>query len=1186
MLKRIEMKGFKSFADKTIMDFESGVSCIVGPNGSGKSNITDALRWVLGEQSYKSLRGKHMTDVIFNGTVSRAPLGYAEVLLVIDNESKIIDLPYTEISILRRLYRSGESVYSINGNSCRLKDIKELFMDTGIGVEGYSIIGQGRIDKLLSSGKEDRRAIFEEASGIAKYKSKKEEAKRKLDKTSSHLERIEDIISELELRVVPLKEQSEKASKHLEIKNELKSVEISLYIDEIDKIKEELSIYEKDILVLEEESEKIAETLFKSKDEAGSLSLEIEDLNVNKRELSIRKNDLEKSKIEKEGYIKLLEERIALSKKRNSDLESEIIGLNESLNESKEKISSIKESLEESKLNYQEKEKDLNEIKSIFDKTSQNLDENLSKLALIKANKREYFDEINKIEIERAKYNAFLEQALEKDKILAKEIEVNESDKQGALEELKKIQQDLNEIEDNEKSHLENKSKIERSISEKRVEIDSIENQIYKLQSEKNEAISKRDILESRIENFEGMREPAREVLIKAKQDEYVYGTVASLIEIDKKYETALEQILGARSENIVTQDFDTAKKYIEFLKKNNLGRQSFLPIDDLRVNDIVDIDETEGYLGHAMDFIDCDERVEPAIRYLLYNVSFVEDLQSAKVAKDNAPNAYKIVTLDGEVVNVGGSVSGGRNKSKRNPIFSDKRELEAIKALISEDDKKLDEIKKNRENYIELLKGNLDELDELQKKIDELRFKKSSAEAYLDSGRRRLSGGVESEKKFLQEQEKNLQYIEELKKNIEESKVQESNLKNENEKSQINTEELNDLVEKFRLEISELSEKINSQKIELSRLEFDLKNKESEYKNQKDKLDKDSDELSRIENEKKHLLIQIEKNEEELVEKEKQITSIVENSEDTVKKLNEIDLRLSSLTERSRKDLETYRTLEDRMRELKDSMYGIRINTGKLETKLENKEQSLWEDYNLSYAGALDFKVDISYNKAKTLMRNYKRELEEIGEVNILAIEEYKEVNDRYEFMNSQKGDLKETLSKLNSLIFDMDTKMRKAFTESLENINEKFQQTFNDLFKGGMATIELAEDEDVLDAEIIINAQPPGKKLQTIELLSGGEKSLTAIAILFAILKTKPAPFCILDEIEAALDDRNITLFSSFLKDYKRDSQFILISHRKTTIKIADSIYGVTMKEKGISNVLSLKLNDDSENILSEVN
>ncbi len=1176
MLKSIQLKGFKSFADKTVIDFESGVSCIVGPNGSGKSNITDAFRWVLGEQSYKSLRGKQMTDVIFNGTVSRDPLGYAEVTVVLDNTQNLIDLPYQELSILRRLYRSGESVYSINGNTCRLKDIKDLFLDTGVGVEGYSIIGQGRIDKLLSSGKEDRRAIFEEASGIAKYKSKKEEAQRKLNRTASHLERIEDISGELELRVTPLKEQSEKATKHLEIKKELKSVEISLYLEEIDKIKSELAVYQTDLEKFEAESEQIANDLFKAKDKAGSLSLEIDQMKIKKQAMLDRKTELEKEKIQKDGYVKLVEERKELAAKRDIELAEKIAETKTFIDKAAEEKQSLEKLMAEAKEKFLAKKADLDKLKVDFDKKNTELETLTSNLALIKADKREFFDKLSKIEIERAELNILIEQAENRSLEIEADIKASEELKQGALLELKDIQQNINSLEESEKAISLEKSKIESQIAENRISIDKIENDIYKLQAEKNDAVSNRDILENRIENFEGMTESAREVMKMAKNDDRVYGTVGSLITIDKKFELALEQILGARAENIVTADFDAAKKYIDFLKRERLGRQSFLPLDGIRANDILDVDDFDGLLGHAMDFIDCDDEVEPAIRYLLYNVSFVEDLDSAKIARRNAPNGYKLVTLQGDVVNVGGTVSGGSNKRRRTGVFAEKRKLEELNIVIDNIEQKLSNIKEDREEKIKQIQAQADKLSAVQKELDELTSKKISETAILDAMRKRLSGGVESEQKNIDEKEKNLAKIEELKTRLEDNKNLEAELRDKDEKSSTDTDGMNDLIENLRLSINDYNVKINAENIELNSLDFEHKNKELEYNNHLEKIEKEQALFETLQEEKTALAQQINRHAEEHQTKLVEIQQNIEESESLAKEINLIEVKLNELGVKNNEDLSKFKKLEIKLSELKDSMYGIRINTGKLEAKLENQEQGLWESYQLTYAGALEFKTDISYNKAKTLMRSYKKELEELGDVNLLAIEEYKEVSERYHFMTSQKKDLQESMDKLNKIIDEMDENMRRTFKESLDNINEKFKKTFSDLFRGGMATLELSDEDDVLDAEIIINAQPPGKKLQTIELLSGGEKALTAIAILFAILKTKPAPFCILDEIEAALDDRNIALFSSFLTDYKKDSQFIIISHRKGTIKIADALYGVTMKEKGISEILSLKISD----------
>lgn len=1176
MLKKIELKGFKSFADKTVIDFDRGISCVVGPNGSGKSNITDAFRWVLGEQSYKSLRGKQMTDVIFNGTVSRDALGYAEVVVVLDNSEKIVDLPYEEVSILRRLYRSGESQYSINGTSCRLKDIKELFLDTGVGVEGYSIIGQGRIDKLLSSGKEDRRAIFEEASGIAKYKNRKEEAARKLERTHSHLERIQDLTSELELRVGPLKEQSEKATEYLQVKQELKSVEISVILQEIDRIREDLSSYERDLARLEGESETTTQSLLHSKEGLGTLRTEMDERKLQKQSLAEKKIDLEKDLIQLEGRFKLLEERSEQSSLRRAELDRKLESIRLFLSEAEGEKGSLEEAVGASSSAYEEKKREIERIKEDFDRNNRELNDRTAKLALIKAERRDFFDQLGKLEIERAELRILSEQAEKKVTELELRIRQGQEHRQGALLELEGIQKEINAFEREERDLRERKSDLESQISEARIEIDKLENETYRLQTEKNEAISNKEILEKRIENHEGMTDAARAVLQEAKRDSSVYGTVASLISIDKEYELALEQILGARAENIVTADFDSAKKYIEFLKREQLGRQSFLPLDGIRANEILDLDDFEGLCGHAMDFIDCDEAVEPAIRYLLYNVSFVEDLDAAKRAIVDAPSGYKLVTLQGEVVNVGGTVSGGSHKKRRPTLFSDKRRLKELEAQIEAKTEALAERSRRREARIQDVQALLDRLGALQGELDVLKEKKMSAMALLDAERRSLSGGVEAQKSQEEERDAERERQLSLEERLRENRESELALRDKNERQSVDTDSLKEEIDQLRKKNLALQDQINAKSIEGNKLDFERKNAELQRDTFLQKLQSAEREANECGIERDLVLKQIKDREEE---RESLQESIRKNSEERVqvsKDLHQVEIELTKLNEKNGAEYARFKELENALNDLKDSMYGIRIQSGKLETRLENQENALWESYRLSYAGALEFKTEISYSSAKTLLHSYKKKLEEIGDVNLLAIEEYREVSDRYAFMSSQKNDLQESLEKLQAIIKDMDEKMRVSFRESLDDINEKFKTTFRDLFRGGIATIELEEGEDVLDAEIIINAQPPGKKLQTLELLSGGEKALTAIAILFAILKTKPAPFCILDEIEAALDDRNIALFSNFLSDYKRDSQFIIISHRKGTIKIADSLYGVTMKEKGISEILSLKLTD----------
>lgn len=1182
MLKKIEIKGFKSFADRTKIDFERGITCIVGPNGSGKSNITDAFRWVLGEQSYKSLRGTQMSDVIFGGTITRPALGYAEVSVVLDNSSSILKVPYDEVAVNRKLYRSGESEYSINGNVCRLKDVKDLFVDTGIGVEGYSIIGQGRIDQLLSTGKQDRRLIFEEASGIVKYRIRKEEAARKLDKSSQHIERIEDITGELESRLEPLRQQSEKASVYLNIKSELKGVEISLYLEEIDKLKAELAENNETLTSLESKSESVTSKLFEFREAKINLSSKIDKAELERQNLLNTKTELEKTKIQNEGNLVLIQERIDRAKTNLAETLVEIDLLDSGIKDHESEIQTRGERVFSLEEEFKKQNTEKCKLQALYDKKNQLLVSKEGDLALLKADRRAYFESSEALQIEKAELKAKKSMAESMMERINEELTKGIRQKEFAIEELKTLQGRIDLAESEISEIKEKKLKLEASVSAGRVEIEMLENDMFKLKNEVGQFESEAELLERRINNFEGSTEPVKMVMSHALDDDRVYGTVASLIDVDEKYEVALEQILGARLENVVTSTFDVAREYIDLLREKRGGRVTFMPLDTMRANDVIQIPDLPGIMGPALDYVRCDDEVRPAIRYLLYNVAFAEDLFAAKGAQSSLPNGYKIVTLEGDVVNVGGTVSGGFNKKHRRHAFKDKRRLDELKADIVSKREFVNSLVGERERHIESIRDFVKDLNDFTTALQEKQGEKAAHAAVLDATRKNIVKGVGQEQAKAEQLEKENDSFDKATARLAEIEREEDSIVSSRADSESKQDLIKRSIDEINSELGVLKKDIDEKNRELLNSEFSLRGAKKDLSDLQSACENMAAKLAGLRAEELRLKQEETKWGKEIEEKKIQVQDNAKLYERAIFESNRIETILAELKKQDSEDLKLYKELENKAAELKDEMYAIRINVGKLDTKLENQIQGLWSDYEMSYAGATEFRIDLTYKDAKKQVRDYKRALAELGEVNVLSIGEYKELKERYDFMNSQRLDLQETMKKLKDIIRDMDKQMRTRFRDSIEDINERFGRTFKGLFRGGNASIDIDEDDDILEAEIVINAQPPGKKLQTIELLSGGEKALTAIAILFAILETKPAPFCVLDEIEAALDDRNIALFSSFVKDYVSNSQFILITHRKGTMEIADAIYGVTMKEKGVTGVLSLKLSDDADKLL----
>lgn len=1183
MLKSIELKGFKSFADKTIIDFDDGITCVVGPNGSGKSNITDAFRWVLGEQKFKSLRGSKMTDLIFSGTSKRAALGYAEVTIVFDNENKILPSDYSEISIMRRLYRSGESLYTINANPCRLKDIKELLYDTGIGVEGYSIIGQGRIDKLLSTDKADRRLIFEEASGIVKYRVRKEEASRKLDRVQQNLERINDILDELKERVGPLKEQSEKAKRFIELRDRLKILEVNISLKDLEKIEKDLEIYEKQLQASGEKSEKVYNSLLELKEKSSDKIRENDNNYQSKKHLSQNLDEKERKLLEIKGDIKLAYEMKKTLEKTRLEL---IEKINKEAGSFDEKISE----LEEKKDSLIAKEDEFTKESSDFKIEKDEFDENLSNLNNSKVKYQVLLAKLR--EIENFKLSAdteIIELNTKKEalnlRIIDLEQDLSESagttdSKTTEISELLKVEMDLSQKEKELKEEI---LKNKEASLDKRTRLKELELKIQDLNSEKTEITSKKQSLKRRIDNFDNLSRTSQEILKKAKNDEKLYGTIGSIITVDQKFHIALEQVLGARIENIVVEDFDTARKYIEYLRDNRLGRAVFMPLDTIRARNQIELQKEDGLIGPSLEFVSCDAKLREAVKYLLYNVGFIESLQKGKLIQEKLPSGYKLASLDGQVINVGGTVSGGYSKKLTSGVLNDKKTYQDYEIKIKElefEIEKLQDEKSSLELELTEFDKNIEDINNL---LDENTSIKNKTEADLTVLRTLISSSRK-------EEEKKSETINEIKKELETIEKTHIELSEKNREKSENTKEIKENISSLDLYIQENSKIVDKKREEITEKTLYLGDKELKIKFEKSQIEEiENDINSRLEESEKSKkkLEEINKEDKEYSQKitqgEKLSEQELKEQEVLKSQILDLDKKIILFREQNQKDLKEIENLEKTLSELKDEIYSIKIEKTKFDTRKEALIDALWTNYELSPFSAKELKCEINTSEAKKDLKNIKSELETLKEVNLLAIEEYEKVSERYEFLKKQEDDVVKSYKQLSRLISEIDTEMRNRFSKSMEEIKENFKKCFIDLFRGGSASILLGSDDDILNSEIIINAQPPGKKLQSLELLSGGEKALTAIAILFAILKTRPSPFCVLDEIEAALDDANIVLFSSFLKDFADNSQFIIITHRKGTMEIAESLYGVTMKEKGISKILSLKLDDLLEDIVS---
>lgn len=1181
-LKSVEIRGFKSFADRTDLLFKKGVTAVVGPNGSGKSNVADAVRWVLGEQSIKSLRGGKMEDVIFAGTQFRKPVSLAQVSLTLDNSDGELPIEYTDVTISRRLYRSGESEYYINNTQCRLKDVQELFMDTGIGKEGYSIIGQGKIEAILSGKPEERRNILEEAAGIVKYKTRKEEAEKKLDNTEQNLIRIEDILSTYEGRLEPLRVENEKAKEFLKLSEELKEKEISNVIFFIDKLQDKIKNLEEEsrsieiqILEIKKNKDKFNEDFQMYNDE-----LEKFEIQTGKQKQEYYSNKEEYQNIASE--INLLTERIENYKNSINKTLQELEQSKSKLYELKEDKLSKEEELNKTNENY------LNLTSKIesFEKDMASLNEsNSNEQNLIKKLKDDEIDLLNEISsIKNAKIllnnnienlNNKLVQLTNSCDGYINSLKINSNTKLMLESEITRIQNNIKSYDENIKNNKNEIIKINNILMKDDKELKELNSLHNKLEANKQMLIN----LDKQYEGYNKASKILMQDILKGKinigkNNSFILGEV---IDVKKEYEIAIEIALGGAISDIITTDENIAKRLINYLKENNIGRATFLPLTIIKDKKIVvndTIKRIRGYIGIASELIKFDSKFSSAIEYVLGRIIISDNMDSALEIAKKSGYSFKIVTLSGEVINAGGSLTGGSVFHKNSNVIGRKREIDEIsdkiEKLSKDISKLLERMDSNRLNIKkldELVLNFRDEVYNQNIEITKLQGKITSIESENEKIKQSLNisnieiGNIKNEKEKCEKDvlNKSEQY------NIFKQK-EEDNIKNINEleiKLEGRIEEISsnrETLTNLKINRAQMNESISNKRNELQRISnevFNIENKCKQYENElsSNNSDKENSTLKIISfSEKIEELKKYFENQDEIFQQsEIKRISIKDNIKLCRDKADEVMLLLS------RKE---------------EEMHRHEINLARMNTEKEGLYSKLNDEFELTYAEALKYKKQIvNIEMLKAEISDIKTKISALGVVNLGAIEEYEEIKEKFTFMNVQKEDLLKAKDELLSVINDMTNKMKEMFRENFSKLRKNFNETFQDLFKGGSADLILA-DGDELEANIEINVEPPGKKLQNINLLSGGEKGLSAIALLFAILKMKPTPFCILDEIEAALDDANVLRYAEFLKKFSDNIQFIVITHRKGTMEHSDVLYGITMQEKGISKVVSVDL------------
>ena len=1179
-LKRLEMYGFKSFADKTVLDFMPGITTVIGPNGSGKSNISDCIRWILGEQSLKSLRGTKSEDIIFAGTQNRKALGYAEASLVIDNSDSKLPIEYNEVVVTRRIYRSGESGYFINKVPCRLKDVLELFMDTGIGKDGYSIIGQGKIDEILSNKSEDRRHIFEEAAGIVKYRTRKMDSEKKLEQTKLNLLRINDIISEIEANIEPLKIQSEKAKRFLSLRDELKNIEVGLFLYNIDDYKKQIQDILENIDIIETQKVKEDENLNNIQLEKEELKLQIDKLieeiektqnlhfegNKVKEQYNSEINvSLERISNNKENYVRFGEEIESLEN-RNKELEEE-------KNQKQEKKDNLYLNKEKFEKELKEKEEELEK----YSKTLSNKEIEIeSKKQIVQKNIDDRYEIIAQINKEKADFENFekREHSLKND-----------------------IQDTISEL-DNTRTNKEEKSKEFYSIDKKRTEIlqkiekMQKENEIsqeklkdfnVKLNSYQSEYRIKESRLKFLIETEkekEGYAKSVKLLLEAIERDSSlakgVYGVLANLIQVDKKYEIAIEMSLGGAIQNIVTASEDEAKKLVNYLRENNLGRASFLPITSVRGTRLsgVNTKRINGIIGLASDLIKYDKKYDGIILSLLGKTVIVEDIDSAvALAKQNGYK-FRIVTLKGDIINPSGAISGGSTPNKTVSILGRGKEIKSLEEELKFIKEKIARVEKEKSEYENSISEILEEFNIKQKesqeleityatekqKIDNIELEILKLDSKLAKLRTDLDSCVKEKELNLNNQESLKEKVSDIDKQNETLNIEIEEFTNLNKDNQKYIDDLNFDITNLKISVSSFDESEVSINEIMERINADIKNNISSIENKKNLREKNLQETKELENKIEEIKNKILKLEEE-----------IDGSKEKVEKLKNDRINKNEKLLIIESDIENQ---NEKIEDIKNQISKLDLKKSKIELELNQVINKMWEEYELTPNNVENIEKAKNPSEVQKKVNSIRNEIKELGSVNIDAIKEYKEIKERYDFMSEQRLDLENSSNKLRKVINEMTETMKKQFAEQFKIINKNFGEVFAELFGGGKAELILSDKENILESGIEINVQPPGKKLQNMMLLSGGERAFTAIALLFAILKINPAPFCVLDEIEAALDDVNVYRYAEYLKKFAKDTQFLVITHRKGTMEAADTVYGVTMEESGISKLLSIKL------------
>ncbi len=1179
-LKSIEIHGFKSFANRIVFQFHNGITGIVGPNGSGKSNVADAVRWVLGEQRIKQLRGASMQDVIFSGTEMRKPLSYAYVAITLDNSDRQLTIDCDEVTVARRIYRSGESEYLINGSICRLRDVNELFYDTGIGKEGYSIIGQGQIDKILSGKPEERRELFDEAAGIVKFKRRKNVAQTKLENEKQHLVRVKDILSELEKQVGPLEKQSEVAKIYLKKKEELKNLDVNVFLLENVRIREQLESVDEKLRIAGGDLSDTRDKYEGIKVEYERIQAEIETLDeaINTARETLSSTGVMRERLE--GEINVLKEQINSARSNEEHLQNRkksVLADIEGKDKDKEGILADKEDID----------KQVQEITHTRDAIKKHLEDVQNKIEELNSNmesgKNTIMSELNQratIKSKMGRFDSMLEQINIRKAELNSRILRAKSDEAERSENIKQLEDRFATICEELRTMTEQEAGMEQELGNIREKLTKTDQSLREAQTKYHQEKSKLDALANIAERYDGYGGSVKKVMEQKASVKGIVGVVADIIKVEEKYETAIETALGGNIQNIVTDDEETAKKMISFLKSNRAGRATFLPLTSITKPQEFKNPEAlkeKGAIGMADELVHTDPKYRNVAKAMLGRIMVVDNVDNAVKIARKFDYGIRMVTIEGELLVPGGAISGGAFKNNSN-LLGRRREIEELEKKIKQLKSTIDE----RNQLIEDTKANRNQLrmdvEKLKSDIQRKSIEQNTARISISQARERLAEeeqGFESMKKEQKEIEAQILEIKDGKDSIQQELKASEELEN-NIKEQILVFQKE--LEEKRLEESEVSTQVTEWELKVERMLQTQMFHQSNVDRIEGEKERYVRELAEIEEALAQNVLDVESKQNNIKQIEETIAASYAAQNASQTKLQEDIERKDLLSGKQKNFFQSHEELSERINALDKEVYRLNGQKERLEESIESQINYMWEEYEITLNNASSMRDESMTDlpAMKKSISGLKDEIKKLGNVNVNAIEEYKSLMERYTFLKTQHDDLVEAEKALENIIAELDGAMRKQFTEKFAEIAREFDKVFKELFGGGKGTLELMEEEDILEAGIRIIAQPPGKKLQNMMQLSGGEKALTAIALLFAIQNLKPSPFCLLDEIEAALDESNVGRYAKYLHKLTKHTQFIVITHRRGTMESADRLYGITMQEKGVSTLVSVNLID----------